>query len=279
MSYTPHVSKHGDVTIVRYTKGGGAKTPAQPFPKEKSHTREHITLGVLLVLGALTVGTVKAILFATPPAAAQTTETPWVLPLAEPLTDTSGRASAESSASPTPAEDGVPAGSPAPSSGVVSLVPDGWTLLAALTGVTIDYSPVTSTPPAPTLTPTPVATVLPQTGGGDLPDSAAVEEHMRLRTVSRFGNDAWDNGFHPLIHKESNFNPTARNPKSSAGGIPQALPWTKMGCGLSFSFADVECQISWTFDYAIRRYGSPQAAWRHWQARVPIKGVDHGHWW
>lgn len=64
-----------------------------------------------------------------------------------------------------------------------------------------------------------------------------------------------------IIEKESHCNPTARNPSSSAGGIPQALPWTKMGCGLSWSDKDAVCQMKWFWSYVKARYGSYEAAW------------------
>ena len=64
-----------------------------------------------------------------------------------------------------------------------------------------------------------------------------------------------------LLERESHCNPSARNPRSSAGGIPQALPWTKMGCSLDA--AGAPCQIRWFQSYVVGRYGSFEAALAH----------------
>lgn len=64
-----------------------------------------------------------------------------------------------------------------------------------------------------------------------------------------------------LLERESHCNPLARNPGSSAGGIPQALPWTKMGCPLSE--AGAPCQLKWFQSYVLGRYGSYSAALSH----------------
>lgn len=64
-----------------------------------------------------------------------------------------------------------------------------------------------------------------------------------------------------LIDRESDCSPTVRNPSSSAGGIPQALPWTKMGCPLSE--AGAPCQIKWMSRYVVERYGSFEKALEH----------------
>lgn len=59
-----------------------------------------------------------------------------------------------------------------------------------------------------------------------------------------------------LIMKESGCNPAVFNPSSGAGGIPQALPFSKMGCTTS----DPVCQIRWMIGYVNARYGGfPQA--------------------
>ncbi len=59
-----------------------------------------------------------------------------------------------------------------------------------------------------------------------------------------------------LIMRESGCNPGVFNPTSSAGGIPQALPFSKMGCSTS----DPVCQIKWMVNYCNVRYGGiPQA--------------------
>lgn len=64
-----------------------------------------------------------------------------------------------------------------------------------------------------------------------------------------------------LLERESHCNPLARNPTSSAGGIAQALPWTKMGCPLSIEGAP--CQLKWFQGYVMGRYGSYANALSH----------------
>lgn len=64
-----------------------------------------------------------------------------------------------------------------------------------------------------------------------------------------------------LLERESHCSPTVMNPTSSAGGIPQALPWTKMGCELSV--AGAPCQLKWFQGYVMGRYGSYEAALAH----------------
>ena len=64
-----------------------------------------------------------------------------------------------------------------------------------------------------------------------------------------------------LLERESHCNPLARNPTSSAGGIAQALPWTKMGCPLSIEGAP--CQLKWFQGYVMGRYGSYEKALAH----------------
>lgn len=64
-----------------------------------------------------------------------------------------------------------------------------------------------------------------------------------------------------LIGRESKCNPTICNPNGVACGIPQALPWTKMGCSLSAT--DAGCQLKWMQSYVMGRYGSWEAALSH----------------
>lgn len=64
-----------------------------------------------------------------------------------------------------------------------------------------------------------------------------------------------------LIGRESSCNPTVWNyGGSGAGGIPQALPASKMGCGMTWADADAICQLRWMENYVFARYGSWQNA-------------------
>jgi hypothetical protein len=64
-----------------------------------------------------------------------------------------------------------------------------------------------------------------------------------------------------LLERESHCSPTAWNASSGAGGIPQALPFSKTGCVLSE--AGAVCQIKWFYGYVIGRYGSYATALAH----------------
>lgn len=63
-----------------------------------------------------------------------------------------------------------------------------------------------------------------------------------------------------LIARESGDNPMAINPTSGAGGVPQALPVTKMGCNLSHDIHDYACQVKWMANYIKARYGTVRNA-------------------
>ena len=67
-----------------------------------------------------------------------------------------------------------------------------------------------------------------------------------------------------IITHESNWNPEATEPTTGAHGLPQALPYSKTGCGWS----DELCQLRWANSYAVARYGGwwqAQAYWStHW---------------
>lgn len=65
-----------------------------------------------------------------------------------------------------------------------------------------------------------------------------------------------------LIGRESSCNPSVMNHGGSgAGGIPQALPYTKMGCAMDSSGAI--CQLKWMHGYVMGRYGSWDNALAH----------------
>lgn len=69
-----------------------------------------------------------------------------------------------------------------------------------------------------------------------------------------------------LWTKESNWRVDADNPSSSAYGIPQALPGSKMSsAGADWSYNPVT-QIKWGLGYIADRYGSPCSAWGHSQS-------------
>jgi hypothetical protein len=69
-----------------------------------------------------------------------------------------------------------------------------------------------------------------------------------------------------LWTKESGWNITADNPSSSAYGIPQALPGSKMASAGSDWATNPVTQITWGLGYIQDRYGSPCSAWGHSQS-------------
>ena len=66
-----------------------------------------------------------------------------------------------------------------------------------------------------------------------------------------------------LYMRESGWNPYADNPTSSAYGIPQALPGSKMSSAGADWATNPVTQIRWGLGYIRDRYGSPCGAWGH----------------
>jgi Transglycosylase SLT domain len=69
-----------------------------------------------------------------------------------------------------------------------------------------------------------------------------------------------------LWNAESGWNPTASNPTSGAYGIPQALPGSKMASAGADWQTNPATQIRWGLGYIKSTYGSPCAAWSHFQS-------------
>ncbi|MGD9957778.1 lytic transglycosylase domain-containing protein [Nocardioides sp.] len=66
-----------------------------------------------------------------------------------------------------------------------------------------------------------------------------------------------------LWTRESNWRVNADNPSSSAYGIPQALPGSKMSSAGADWATNPATQIRWGLGYIQDRYGSPCGAWSH----------------
>lgn len=69
-----------------------------------------------------------------------------------------------------------------------------------------------------------------------------------------------------LWSRESGWSVTSDNPGSSAYGIPQALPGSKMASAGPDWRTDAATQIRWGLGYISANYGAPCAAWSHSQA-------------
>ncbi len=94
-------------------------------------------------------------------------------------------------------------------------------------------------------------------GGGDPKQVAQV-------LMGRFGFSADQFGcLDSLWTKESGWSSTAANPTSSAYGIPQALPGSKMASAGADWATNPATQITWGLGYIRDRYGSPCGAWSH----------------
>lgn len=66
--------------------------------------------------------------------------------------------------------------------------------------------------------------------------------------------------FDNLLKKEAGYRPDAIN-EIGAGGMPQALPASKMGCPIEATTEAALCQYEWMKKYISNRYGTPEKAW------------------
>lgn len=101
--------------------------------------------------------------------------------------------------------------------------------------------------------------------------AAAVAPATTPRTYARgqLARYGWNSAQWPCLDslwtRESNWNPRAANPSSSAYGIPQALPGSKMASAGPDWRTNDQTQITWGLRYIADRYGSPCSAWSHSQ--------------
>ena len=79
-----------------------------------------------------------------------------------------------------------------------------------------------------------------------------------------FGEKQWPY-LDALWQRESGWNQLADNPTSSAYGIPQSLPGSKMAVVGDDWRTNPETQIRWGLAYIAARYGTPERAWAHSQ--------------
>ncbi|CAM3457213.1 lytic transglycosylase domain-containing protein [Nocardioides dubius] len=85
--------------------------------------------------------------------------------------------------------------------------------------------------------------------------------------LAQFGWDSSQFGcLDSLWTRESNWRVNADNPTSSAYGIPQALPGSKMSSAGADWATNPVTQIRWGLGYIQDRYGSPCSAWGHSQS-------------
>nr|WP_243738413.1 ubiquitin-like domain-containing protein [Cellulomonas shaoxiangyii] len=135
-------------------------------------------------------------------------------------------------------------------------------------GVVVGRTPVASMVTVP-----PVDQVI-RVGTAPLPDPAEVS--VEPGTAQAIGKElaaarGWgDDQFACLLklwNKESGWRVDADNPSSSAYGIPQALPGSKMASAGADWRTNPATQITWGLGYIAGRYGNPCGAWAHSQAK------------
>jgi hypothetical protein len=108
------------------------------------------------------------------------------------------------------------------------------------------------------------------TSGGDAPptpvdcQTLSGNKEIGCSLLPTFGFDTSEMScLDPLWTRESHWRTEARNPSSGAGGIPQALPMSRMAeFGDDYETNPVT-QIKWGLDYIKDRYGTPCDAWQH----------------
>ena len=110
------------------------------------------------------------------------------------------------------------------------------------------------------------ASVLNQDSGGQVTETEDLTD-QDPRTIARamlpnfgFGSDQFS-CLDSLYVSESDWNVHADNPSSSAYGIPQALPGSKMATAGSDWEDNAATQIRWGLGYIKSSYGTPCSAW------------------
>ncbi len=100
------------------------------------------------------------------------------------------------------------------------------------------------------------------------PNTKAPKEIARQMALNTYGWGAdqftcYDN----IIMRESMWDPFADNPTSSAYGIPQALPGSRMASEGADWKTNPATQIKWGLKYVKERYGTPCQAWSFKKAK------------
>lgn len=97
---------------------------------------------------------------------------------------------------------------------------------------------------------------------GYAPGTTDPREMARQMMANKYGwGDAQFQCYDNIIMRESRWNPRADNPTSSAYGIPQALPGSRMASEGADWRTNPATQIRWGLKYVKERFGTPCAAW------------------
>ena len=146
--------------------------------------------------------------------------------------------------------------------------------------VVAHFIPPPPTPP-PTPVPTPVATpkILPKpavsahntpqtTQKKESPDTTSIKQLAQEITDETFGDDQYQY-VADIITVESGWRIDAREPRTGAYGLGQALPAIKMAAYGPDYLTNPRTQLLWLMGYIKARYGTPYQAWifhlaHHW---------------
>ncbi|GAB2471375.1 M15 family metallopeptidase [Xylanimonas ulmi] len=108
----------------------------------------------------------------------------------------------------------------------------------------------------------------PPTNSAGTPDSNRAFGRTLADQNKGWTGDEWA-CLEQLWTAESGWNHYADNPTSSAYGIPQALPGSKMATAGTDWETNPRTQIIWGLDYIADRYGTPCEAWAFWNRHSP----------
>jgi len=129
-----------------------------------------------------------------------------------------------------------------------------------------DVDPVTVVGAQPATLPIAVASPAAPVPAVVLPAIAGTPRQMAYAIAVRAGLDAaqWS-CLSQLWQQESKFQTVARNVRSGAYGIPQALPASRMASAGTDWRTNPATQIRWGLSYIQTRYGTACTAWTHWK--------------
>lgn len=103
-------------------------------------------------------------------------------------------------------------------------------------------------------------------GGGDQAESSAAPSGSHKHWLRQAGIHGDFDKWNYIINHESGWNPRAKNPGSSAYGIGQALPPSKMASFGSDYMSNPITQLKWMKSYVNDRYGGIDHAYNFWRS-------------
>lgn len=96
--------------------------------------------------------------------------------------------------------------------------------------------------------------------------SDQVKTYAYKRVADTWGEESW-NSFNNIITRESSWDCTNQNPKSSAFGLGQLLSSTRKYLGLTKT-EDCQKQVDEAVIYILDRYKNPDVAWTFWKKNL-----------